>query len=139
MQFVHWHVLLGTMLLLPAAAVGQAADVTAIPRTPWGAPDFQGIWLYQTSTPLERDASFGDKAVLTEDEAAAYVVQRHADINEFLAFDLNADWPSLRGLTDRRTVADHRPAERAPAGANARGPAPGGHAQLHGRTGRRQP
>ena len=103
MRFVHGHVFFVTMLLLPAGAVGQGGDVTAIPRMPWGAPEFQGIWLYQTSTPLERDASFGDKAVLTAGEAVAYVAQRHAEINEFLAFDLNADWPSFPGLTDRRT------------------------------------
>ena len=34
---------------------------------------------------------------------ASYVAERHAAISAFLAFDLNADWPSLRGLTDRRT------------------------------------
>ena len=31
-----------------------AADESELPRTPWGAPDFQGIWNNSTTTPLER-------------------------------------------------------------------------------------
>ena len=42
------------------------------PRTPWGAPDLQGIWDYRTATPLERPAEFASKETLTEEEAAAY-------------------------------------------------------------------
>lgn len=37
-------------LLVPVAAMGQgrttAADGSAVPRTPWGDPDLQGIWDY---------------------------------------------------------------------------------------------
>lgn len=122
MRFVHWSVVLASgIILMPLVAVGQTADIAAVPHTPWGAPDLQGIWLYQTSTPLERDAAFGDQAVLSPDEATAYVAERHADINEFLALDLNADWPSLRGLTDHRTSLiidppDGRVPPRTPAG-----------------------
>jgi hypothetical protein len=38
------------------------------PRTPWGAPDLEGIWTNSTTTPLERPADLKDKPVLTEDE-----------------------------------------------------------------------
>ena len=31
-----------------------AADESELPRTPWGAPDFQGVWNNSTTTPLER-------------------------------------------------------------------------------------
>ena len=31
-----------------------AADGSELPRTPWGAPDFQGVWNNSTTTPLER-------------------------------------------------------------------------------------
>ena len=41
-------------------------------RTPDGHPDLQGIWANDTVTPLERPNRFGDKAVLTEQEAVAY-------------------------------------------------------------------
>ena len=91
------------LMLLPAATAGQAEPADAVPRLPWGVPDLQGIWLRQSSTPLERDASVADKTVLSPAEAAAYLAERHAAINRYLAFDLNADWPSLGGLTDRRT------------------------------------
>ncbi len=40
--------------------------------TPWGDPDFRGIWDNRTITPLERPEEFSDKAVLTPEEAAAY-------------------------------------------------------------------
>ena len=53
------------LLVLPAHVVGQPDD--EVPRLPWGAPDLQGIWLYGTSTPLERPGEFGDKAVVTAD------------------------------------------------------------------------
>ena len=84
-------------------------------------PDLQGIWLRQSSTPLEREAAVADKAVLTPAEAAAYLAQRHAAINRYLALDLNADWPSLAGLTDPRTSllvspANGRLPARTPAG-----------------------
>ena len=46
------------------------------PRTPDGRPDLQGVWDFATLTPMERPKEFGDKAVLTEQEAAEYARQR---------------------------------------------------------------
>ena len=40
--------------------------------TAWGDPDLQGIWDYRTMTPLQRAPDLEGKAVLTEEEAAAY-------------------------------------------------------------------
>ena len=48
----------------PAIAQGEA------PRTDWGRPDLRGIWDFRTITPLERPESLGEKAFLTEEEAA---------------------------------------------------------------------
>src|SRR5262249_41529813 len=45
------------------------------PRTPDGQPDLQGIWTNQTLTPLERPKELGDKAFMTEQEAAAFEKQ----------------------------------------------------------------
>ena len=53
------------VLALPALAVAQDA-----PRTDWGAPDLQGVWDFRTITPMERPEDLGDKAFLTEEEAA---------------------------------------------------------------------
>jgi hypothetical protein len=43
-----------------------------IPRTPWGHPDFQGIWTTdaEVSVPLERQREFGQRAMLTDAEFA---------------------------------------------------------------------
>ena len=58
-----------SILLAPALAAAQpAGDAPA--RTPWGHPDLQGVWDYRTLTPLERPEAMGDKAFLTEEEAA---------------------------------------------------------------------
>src|ERR1041385_7091146 len=47
----------------------QAAKV--IPRTPWGAPDLQGLWNTNTLVPFARDQKYGTRAVMTEQEHAA--------------------------------------------------------------------
>jgi hypothetical protein len=44
----------------------------AIPRTPDGRPDLQGMWLNDTVTMLERPSRFGDQQVFSEQEAIAY-------------------------------------------------------------------
>ena len=38
----------------PALHAAQAPDATPAPRTPWGEPDFQGIWSVELLVPLER-------------------------------------------------------------------------------------
>jgi hypothetical protein len=37
-------------------------------RTPWGAPDLQGLWSNKTITPLERPVALGTKEFFTEEE-----------------------------------------------------------------------
>ncbi len=51
----------------PAPAAGQSATP---PRTPWGAPDLQGVWDFRTITPLQRPEELGDQEFLTAEEAA---------------------------------------------------------------------
>ncbi len=71
-------------LLLAAAQAGgplerlAAAPVLAqtrpdAPRTPWGDPDLQGMWLSSAlvTVPFERPAELGARAVLTQEELAA--------------------------------------------------------------------
>ena len=43
-----------------------AAQPTEVPRTPWGAPDLQGVWDFRALTPLERPEELGNKAFLTQ-------------------------------------------------------------------------
>jgi len=55
------------VVLVALPALTMAQDV---PQTPWGTPDLQGTWDFRTITPLQRPEDLGDKAFLTEEEAA---------------------------------------------------------------------
>jgi hypothetical protein len=50
----------------------KAAQGKAIPRTPDGHPDLQGVWTNATITPLERPADLAGKATLSDSEAKAW-------------------------------------------------------------------
>ena len=54
-----------------AARSTPAAKTWTPPRTPWGDPDLQGIYNNATSTPLQRPSKFGEKDVLSDEEAEA--------------------------------------------------------------------
>ncbi len=87
---------LAILLVLPAHLVGQSDD--QVPRLPWGAPDLQGIWLYWTATPLQRPEEFGERAVVTAEEAADFVARRQ---DEGVT---SGDWnPFAGGLLNGRT------------------------------------
>ena len=60
----------------------RAADSPVVPttsgtqlRTAWGDPDLQGLWRF-TSTDFERPEEFGERAFLTDAEAAAKLAAR---------------------------------------------------------------
>ena len=92
-----WFIMLFVVALvsLPIDLQSQSGS----PGLPWGAPDLQGIWLYRTATPLERPEEFGDKAVVTPEEAAAFVARVH----ERFQGKVSGDWETLAGLLDGRT------------------------------------
>ena len=63
---------------LAAPAAGQTAESArgwTVPRTPWGAPDLQGIWTNATLTPMERPATLGDTSILTTNQADEFEVR----------------------------------------------------------------
>jgi hypothetical protein len=66
-----------------AAKTAAPAGKRALPRTPWGDPDLQGVWNDATSTPLQRPNGVGDKGILTDEEAAGF--------QDELANDLSRD------------------------------------------------
>jgi hypothetical protein len=72
-------VMFAVLAAVPVAGQGAVATSKAWtpPRTPWGDPDLQGAWTTQTTTPLERPARFGERALLSEEEVAE--LQREAD------------------------------------------------------------
>src|SRR5258708_7147753 len=58
---------------IAAAAVGAvisgsitrtSAQAPAL-KTPWGEPDLQGIWTYDSDTPLQRSPKYGNQEVFT--------------------------------------------------------------------------
>ena len=55
------------LVLAPVVAAGQGAGT---PRTPWGAPDLQGVWDFRSITPMERPDDLADQEFLTAEEAA---------------------------------------------------------------------
>jgi hypothetical protein len=76
--------IVAAVVALAAASVsGQAPASSAgpAPRMPDGRPSLQGTWDFRTITPLERPEALGDKAVLTDQEAAEYEIknQRNQD------------------------------------------------------------
>ena len=72
-----------TLALAPVVAAAQEAGATEPRRTPWGAPDLQGVWDFRSITPMERPDERADQEFLTEEEAAR-LEQETLDRNEEL-------------------------------------------------------
>ena len=70
-------------LAAPRPAVAQAPRPYEVPRTPWGDPDFQGIYTTDDARgiPLQRPEQFGERRLLTDQEFA----QRQQRDDETLA------------------------------------------------------
>jgi hypothetical protein len=60
-----------------ASRAGTApAKASALPRTPDGRPDLQGMWDFAQLTPLERPGEFAGKTTITEEEAEQFAQHR---------------------------------------------------------------
>ena len=79
-----------------AQSRSEASDPTVTPRSPDVHPDLRGVWDFRTVTPLERPAELAEQEFLTEEEVAAYEVQRVQERNA----DLNRETT----VTNRRVV-----------------------------------
>ena len=78
----HTVMLVAASLVFAVVAPGVAgAQESDAPRTPWGAPDLQGVWDRQTLTPFQRPRELGDKAVFTAEEAAVFESQASAALD----------------------------------------------------------
>ncbi len=67
----------GSMITVAiAAAVGAVISVSITRtsaqapalKTPWGEPDLQGIWTYDSDTPLQRSPKYGNQEVFTAEQ-----------------------------------------------------------------------
>ena len=105
----------GVAAVLVHAAAGQSKK-PAVPHTPWGDPDLQGVWNDATSTPLQRPTTVGAKDTLSDEEASEFQDQLandlslerrdgtpEADVNR----GFNDHWDDARRL---KLTADHRTA-----------------------------
>ncbi len=63
------------LVLLPTQMIAQnqapivsvkAPAPAAVPATPWGEPDLQGIWTVESDTPLQRPAKYANREFFTE-------------------------------------------------------------------------
>ena len=82
-------------LALAPVAAAQNGD---IPRTPSGRPDLSGTYDVSTLTPMQRRSEFGDKQVLTEEEAAEIAqTALERDIRSNRASDPNRGAPPQGG------------------------------------------
>jgi len=103
---------------LPINISAQEASETELPRTLDDRPDLQGVWHFNTTTPLQRPERLEDKALYTEEEHASLV----ARTAEFKPWDnqppegsvgsYNQFWWDLGGpVSDRRTSLIVDPAD----------------------------
>ena len=74
------------MSLLSPLAVSQPSAYEP-PRTPDGHPDLQGTFTFRTLTPMQRPTELGERAVLTEEEAAEWAVFENRRQNRDLIID----------------------------------------------------
>ena len=92
----------------------------AVPRTPWGDPDLQGLWNYATNTPLQRPPEFAGREWLTEEEVAAANLEsqtfatseRRSELSPLFDLSLNYNqfWWDL-GVSTGRTSLITDPAD----------------------------
>ena len=79
-------------LVAGGAALTLDAQRAAVPRTPWGDPDLQGVWTSEAelNTPFERPSQFGERQFLTDAEFAQRKAQAGRQIDSDNAeFDVN--------------------------------------------------
>ena len=73
------------LLIAFGTAPSQAQE---IPRTPWGAPDLNGVWDFAVATPLERPDELVGQTHYTEQEAEAFMADAEARLEaEVRLFD----------------------------------------------------
>ena len=86
-----------------AGQQGEAADGYVPSLTPWGDPDYQGIWAAgYIFTPLERPDEFEGREFLTDEEAAALQSRQQATFG----IGAGAGAGNTSGRPERGTLAD---------------------------------
>ena len=65
----------------PPSASNSAGRASSTPRTPWGDPDFAGVWSSDDmrGIPRERPDEFGTRRLLNDEEFAKRVERDHGE------------------------------------------------------------
>lgn len=63
--------LLSTLIAPISLSLAQTDSDYVVPRTEWGQPDLQGVWNFNSSTPMQRPERFGTQEFLTPEEVEA--------------------------------------------------------------------
>jgi hypothetical protein len=120
----------GPVLAQRAAPAGSAATGTwTMPRTPEGKPSFEGDWVNNTFTPLERPAALEDQPFFTAEEARAYaeraIARQKAQPADAIHYDdfIWMNEATLRSVTGSRTSIIVEPSDGRMPPMNAEGQA----------------
>lgn len=69
-------ILVLTFLLPVGFALAQSGGDYVVPRTEWGQPDLQGVWNFNSSTPMQRPERFGAREFLSQEELQQARIRR---------------------------------------------------------------
>src|SRR5262245_27489374 len=71
---------IGSVIATSSTRTPAQAPTASLPalKTPWGEPDLQGIWTYESDTPLQRLAKYAGQEFFTEEQRAELDRERTA-------------------------------------------------------------
>jgi len=69
------------------AQTSATSETAAVPKTPWGEPDLQGIWTDETDTPFQRSPRFANQEFFTEAQRAELDQLRSASLGREKRFE----------------------------------------------------
>jgi hypothetical protein len=65
-----------TLIAPICVSLAQNTGAYTAPRTEWGHPDLQGVWNFNSETPMQRSERYGTREFLTQDEIEQARAQR---------------------------------------------------------------
>ena len=93
-------VMIALIVFLRLSVAGQAtvpqstprtpAPPAAVPKTAWGHPSLEGIWLDEFDTPLERPAKYANQEFFTDEERAAQDAERSGNAGRNLRAEVGS-------------------------------------------------